>query len=264
MDTADGGAACVCAVGYRGATCERENACPRDCSLQGLCVDGVCICAPGFAGSACETELPVPPHGVALAVGRPGAWGRGSPDAGRAGVLSARRCPNRCWGRGACRDGGVCHCEPGFTGDDCSAIVPCDGDCSGRGVCAHGKCHCAPGWVGANCSVALPCGGGGRGRCSDHGVCAHGRCHCDPGYSAADCSAVEAVSERVGLRAPALVGLSAMLAFTALLGGAAVRVSADRRRRARLMRYIEQGGNGQVPFPGEVQSAVGVAPISVG
>ena len=85
VDTPGGGAACVCAPGFRGATCERENACPSACSLHGLCLDGLCVCAPGFAGRACEKELPIPPGAQASA----------------SAVDATRRCPNRCWGRGA-------------------------------------------------------------------------------------------------------------------------------------------------------------------
>merc|ERR1711939_1303797 len=94
--------------------------------------------------------------------------------------MVSRRCLNQCWGRGACRASGTCECEPGFMGDDCASVRPCENDCSFNGLCEHGVCHCAPGWSGQNCSTFRSC----PNSCSAHGVCLHGRCHCDPGYLA--------------------------------------------------------------------------------
>ena len=210
---------------------------PRRLPLRGLCVDGRCVCAPGFDGRACEKELPIPPSAQAAAID------------------SARRCPNRCWGRGACREGGVCECEPGFAGEDCSSIAPCEDDCSGHGICAHGACHCSPGWSGRNCSVALACPNG----CSGHGVCAHGKCFCDPGFSADDCSYVAAEARTIDLCPTTVGALSLGTALVAAAVGFGLKTAVAQRRRARLIRYISEADS-QAPFvSGELAQAVGAS-----
>jgi len=69
---------------------------------------------------------------------------------------SLESCPNDCSGNGVCQSG-VCLCEPGFSGADCSISSSCPNDCSGNGVCLSGTCFCEPGFSGADCSV--PTGG---------------------------------------------------------------------------------------------------------
>ena len=214
--------------------CERENVCPNDCSMHGLCVDGACVCAPGYAGRSCEESLPIPAGALAVSVD------------------SARRCPNKCWGRGVCLLGGVCDCEPGYVGEDCASVGACPQDCSRNGLCVHGSCHCSPGWSGDDCSRPLAC----PHDCSDHGVCVHGRCHCETGFLADDCS----VAPKLVKAAEVLPATLAVLAFGALLAGmlagAAIKAAADRRRRARLIRYIQES-DAQAPFvSGELRQAM--------
>ena len=45
---------CVCAEGFEGPMCERENVCPNDCSLHGVCKRRKCECAPGYGGESCS------------------------------------------------------------------------------------------------------------------------------------------------------------------------------------------------------------------
>ena len=115
---------------------------------------------------------------------------------------------------------GVCVCDPGFTGVDCS-VGSCHANCSGHGTCvqpsvpvrllsvgttipppahharpaqgqssenllsaapAPGGCQCVAGWTGADCSLRR-C----DDHCSGHGTCLNGTCACDPNYSGARC-----------------------------------------------------------------------------
>ena len=122
----------------------------------------------------------------------------------------------------------------------------------GNGVCVHGSCHCTPGWSGVNCSSALPCPNG----CSAHGVCMHGACHCDPGYSANDCSVAPRLETEAGLVPVHLAALSAGLLVVGVAAGAGLKAASDKRRRVRLMRFIEEGGDGQGPFVSEVRQAI--------
>ena len=258
MDDPDGGASCVCAVGYRGGACELENACPSECNLHGVCKDGACICAPGWAGTACDTQAVSP-------------------------VSREPSCPNHCWGRGSCVADGdslSCDCDPGYAGEDCSSAQLCADDCSHRGQCVHGTCFCDVGFDGANCSLALACPHG----CSGRGDCVRGTCYCEEGYSADDCSVapggtlVASVQGAQGLPSSSAAALTShrrhsstkkdlvepwmivvislsTLALTFLLG-LAFKVVAEQKRRARLIKYIQES-DAQAPFvSGELNTAL--------
>ena len=240
VDAPSGVATCLCAEGFEGPMCERENVCPNDCSLHGVCKRRKCECAPGYTGRSCGTQLPPPPDGR-LAAAEP-----------------ERACPNRCWGRGACvadpaTGAGKCACDPGFVGSDCSQVEACPDDCGGRGLCQYGACFCDPGWEGANCSSAAGCPHG----CSAHGECRHGLCYCEPGYDGAGCEIAPPPSTRAEIAPHALAALCAMVFVAATLGGLALKVVSDQRRRARLIRYIQES-DAQAPFvSGELKRAVG-------
>jgi len=224
-----GGAACVCATGFSGPSCTEENVCPADCNLHGLCVRRRCLCAPGYSGRACETRLPPSPHNVQ----------HGADD-----------CPNRCWGRGACiveRAGGSlrgrCECDPGFSGSDCASVVPCPDACSQRGVCSRGSCFCDPGWSGVNCSTPEGCPRG----CSGHGTCVSGSCFCDLGYEGADCSVAPPPKLRAELERNTVAAIGGATIGLSFAIGLTLKVFADRRRRALLLRYIQES-DAQTPF----------------
>lgn len=207
---------CKCAPEYKGVACDEcqpnrwgESCleCPggvaNACSKKGTCSDsrlgtGECICAPGYFGDACETLCP----------------GGGT--------------PNECSRNGFCNSLGVCECNDGFTGADCSrceegyvgpscAECPKYGylTCGGNGECKWGRmpnypidgsyCECDTGWHGYNCADCdegyfgpncTPCpGGGGSLACNgieyacDDGKTGTGTCSCDDtGYFGADCA----------------------------------------------------------------------------
>nr|BAJ94073.1 predicted protein [Hordeum vulgare subsp. vulgare] len=124
---------------------------------------GSCICEPSFQGKFCE--IPV-------------------------------SCPKDCSKRGTC-DKGVCKCDLGYGGDDCSQSV-CPNDCNkltGRGQCSQTeqRCLCAVGFWGLDCSQDnCPNNCLGRGDCQLIDRTANNRsintCKCDEGFSLDDCS----------------------------------------------------------------------------
>ena len=59
-------------------------------------------------------------------------------------------CPEGCSLTGTCNEG-MCECNPGWTGPDCSQ-PKCIDDCSGNGTCDGGICDCDDGWSGIDCS----------------------------------------------------------------------------------------------------------------
>jgi len=61
-------------------------------------------------------------------------------------------CPNDCSNQGLCSDAGVCFCNPGRSGADCSGVVACPANCNGFGICQYGKCYCDPDHTGTDCS----------------------------------------------------------------------------------------------------------------
>eukprot|EP00096_Caligus_rogercresseyi_P002714 TRINITY_DN1496_c0_g1_i3.p1 TRINITY_DN1496_c0_g1~~TRINITY_DN1496_c0_g1_i3.p1 ORF type:complete len:532 (-),score=104.06 TRINITY_DN1496_c0_g1_i3:197-1792(-) len=111
--------------------------------------------------------------------------------------------------KGTCTDPGVCSCQPGFSGIDCSEIGCPDPqtwgqDCSnvcecekGTSTCnpKDGSCSCFPGYGGDHCESLCPPNTYGP-NCSGSCHCTRGsRCHhvtgncvpCDPGYFGDHC-----------------------------------------------------------------------------
>ena len=77
---------------------------------------------------------------------------RGAPS----NALSEHACPTNeseaiCSRRGTCQ-AGVCSCEEGWVGYDCSTPA-CPGSCNGHGSCYQGYCVCDNGWAGIDCSI---------------------------------------------------------------------------------------------------------------
>merc|ERR1719498_362129 len=80
-----------------------------------------------------------------------------------------RKCPNDCAGNGLGMNG-VCTCNVGFKGADCTDISCPDGfsgpkcdrprchnDCHGQGLCMNGACLCWSSFVGKDCKIPVRC-----------------------------------------------------------------------------------------------------------
>uniref|UniRef100_A0A7N8XUN6 Tenascin C n=1 Tax=Mastacembelus armatus TaxID=205130 RepID=A0A7N8XUN6_9TELE len=94
---------------------------------------------------------------------------------------SALSCPDNCSNRGQCING-ECVCDTGYQGEDCSELS-CPNNCQDKGQCVNGECVCDTGYQGEDCSE-LSC----PNNCQDKGQCVNGKCVCDTGYQGEDCS----------------------------------------------------------------------------
>jgi len=157
-----------------------DKLCPFDCTSHGQCVDGECICQQGWAGINCKQPVcqkDCSGHGVCSMIS-PNSPGQCNCDYGWAGAACDRRalyaglqtCPNACNGNGLCMNG-LCMCNVGFRGVDCSDkvcadpkmtgpncdMVACPNDCSAKGLCLKGKCICQTGYAGVDCAMSEGC-----------------------------------------------------------------------------------------------------------
>ena len=83
---------------------------------------------------------------------------------------------------------GVCFCNRGWTGSDCSHEQPCSvQNCSGHGTCVRGNCQCDLGWRGEACQTDT-CPHHCNAQ-ADRGMCVLGTCKCSHGWSGASCGA---------------------------------------------------------------------------
>lgn len=89
--------------------------CPNSCTFNGDCVDGMCHCFPGFHGhdcSKCELFYTILVYACTFIC----YFLRDSTEDSSV----AGSCPDNCNGHGKCLSNGVCECENGYTGIDCS------------------------------------------------------------------------------------------------------------------------------------------------
>jgi hypothetical protein len=87
-------------------------------------------------------------------------------------------------------------------------------------------------------------------------VCVNGQCYCDPGYSADDCSVAPHVDAVLTISPLTLVVLAVLAVLVGIAAGAGLKAASDQRRRARLIRYIQES-DAQAPFvSGELRDAV--------
>jgi len=165
---------CVCFLGYSGSSCSHVNyvkydTCGYHCSFnRGEClVDQVeeferfssCECGTSYFGVDCARFL----------------------------------CESECNFNGDCIDSNVCHCYPGYSGENCEV----DCGCNGHGHCSGANtCICDDGYVldDSKTSCIPDCSWGSGTICScgvsedcSFGNCIGGRCECWSGYSGIHC-----------------------------------------------------------------------------
>mmetsp|Transcript_22644 Transcript_22644/g.40936 ORF Transcript_22644/g.40936 Transcript_22644/m.40936 type:complete len:808 (+) Transcript_22644:85-2508(+) len=172
---------CACDSAFFGAACENRR-CPKDCSKNGYCENGACHCYHGFQGDSCDKRvLMAPPAATANRMldraPLPDRTGLGS-IVDEARKIAPPSCPEDCNERGRCEVDGTCSCIANYTGLACENHCP--NSCSGRGECSGGMCVCDFGYGGVDCSQQLCCNG--------HGACPiPDVCHCYPGFIGAQC-----------------------------------------------------------------------------
>ncbi len=180
---------CVCDDQWSGDNCACfMGKCAGGCSGHGTCSCGYCYCEPGWQGDDCSCPT---------------------------------ECPSGCSGHGSC-DCGVCICDDGYTGEDCACFTgPCLNDCSNQGACDCGTCVCDVPWDGPDCSCMFePC----PGDCSGHGECDCGICVCTPGWEGDDCTQASLSPMRVFMAPDGLQNIAATHGHTTYVMPAGERV----------------------------------------
>ncbi|KAM6169803.1 protein crumbs homolog 2 [Rhynchocyon petersi] len=187
---------CDCTdTGYEGLRCEEEvlECASAPCAHNASCLEGLgsfrCLCWPGYSGELCEVdedecaEDPCQHGGQCLQRSDPALYG--SAQAAFPGTFSFRHAA-----------GFLCHCPPGFEGDDCSVNVDecASKPCMNGGLCQDlpnsFKCHCPNGYTGLTCQedvdecLSDPCLHGGT--CDD--TVAGYICWCPEAWGGPDCS----------------------------------------------------------------------------
>lgn len=143
---------CVCNDGWYGKRCEYKK-CLNDCSGNGVCNNGTCTCYIGFDGNDCSKV-------------DCGGFQKALTDCQKTNcpslnILKQRCsdnncgqscCINSCSGNGTCNNG-ICVCNNGFSGSDCSTSSP---DCNklnlGIKLCREQK---GKGFPGGNCTSVI-------------------------------------------------------------------------------------------------------------
>eukprot|EP00941_MAST-03F_sp_MAST-3F-sp1_P006475 g6475.t1 len=174
---------------YAGHDCalEPQRMCKNDCNFHGVCLStGRCECNDGWTGEACENAQCInncSGHGIC----HDGVCGCEVGFSGNDCSLHSKQCRNSCSGHGECdTHTGECHCEAGYHGDGCECVDDCIEENS---TCTANGCKCLPRWKGANCDIPT-CG---DPNCSGHGTCtndnsANAKCKCSNGWFGESCA----------------------------------------------------------------------------
>jgi len=199
--TCNANGTCTCSAGFSPPDCSKPvppspPACPKVdgkvCDDHGTCnTNGTCTCSAGFLPPDCSKPVPPTPPPTPPPPECPKVDGK------------------TCDGHGTCNaTSAVCTCTRGFSGSNCSTVVPIpcpqvDGkECDGHGSCdtTTGTCKCTDWFQGANCSepvAPIPCPKVDGKECSAHGACNNltGDCTCQSGFAGTDCACPSTTSK---------------------------------------------------------------------
>ncbi|XP_049888024.1 protein crumbs [Pectinophora gossypiella] len=243
---------CECFEGFEGVHCEDAFCEVRPCKHGKCNVDvkpPACECEEGYSGRYCETERDECLEGGAAACLHGGRCidSRGTflcdcTNTGWKGLrceVDVNECAEglvRC-GPGQCvnLDGGyICHCTPGFCGNDCALQDPC----------LQPTEVVAGAGAGAGGNSTGPCLHGGRceQRCAQHTDYV---CHCQDGWGGKNCSQQSVAEGSAGSGDNAtsiLIGVGAALLALGVLGAGVAALGAQaRRKRATRGTYSPSG-----------------------
>eukprot|EP00299_Pterocystis_sp_00344_P014998 c7472_g1_i1.p1 GENE.c7472_g1_i1~~c7472_g1_i1.p1 ORF type:complete len:607 (-),score=132.55 c7472_g1_i1:45-1865(-) len=198
---------CDCITNYYGTNCSSSifDQCPDRCNGRGVkCINSgsryQCVCAAGFGGESCQISTGCVHLGMCSGHGECIDDMSCACDLGWTGLICNETSDimSRCAELGYCKYHGectaqdnayVCVCAQGYTGVDCSQVVPtCPANCSGHGICKDDVCVCNFGFNHEDCSNAYsPCGGCLNGFCTESIDDSKPHCVCDAGSTGTHC-----------------------------------------------------------------------------
>ncbi|XP_071788874.1 uncharacterized protein [Asterias amurensis] len=184
------GFSCLCSAGYEGSVCQYEiDECESSpCMMNGTCADLIdgfsCDCPTGYGGEQCGEETDE-------CRSSPCIHGICQDEFNGYKCVCERECL-----KGHC-DNGVCDCDPGYEGDDCSVQIDyCLSSPCSQGTCIAlenaFRCECDAFHTGEYCTDLIddPCS---LNQC-EHGQCVPSsdapngyNCTCNEGYFGANC-----------------------------------------------------------------------------
>jgi len=171
---------CDCNIGWTGQHCEKCIKLPG--CVNGYCESSFqCICEPGYEGmnchkAVCEGCIHGDCHMPGMCACHPGWTGPNCTECIKRSACEYGRCVNRPF---------ECKCYSGYHGITCD-IPTCKIGCNETGgFCKHPElCHCRPGWQGEDCSNCLKKHGCLNGYCNKPFECI-----CDKGWKGDLCDA---------------------------------------------------------------------------
>jgi len=193
---------CACSSGYVSSDCSLQCTCPDPLQVCSYTTTKVCTCPTGYVPNSANTACFACPGGTSNPCSGVGICSFGTSSAvcecpsTHAGASCQVACTNGCSNHGVCQSDGICACDEGFIGNDCSMPCPVSNSliCNDHGTCSEisstAVCTCEALWGESDCGVQCP-GTTGSTPCSDHGTCnatsSGVSCECRLGWSGEDC-----------------------------------------------------------------------------